>query len=59
MNFYFSYSQGHWDILPVYIIDIEPFGQLTITLTRVTALQTITNDHIHSALSPPFQQAFF
>ena len=55
INFYCSYSQGHWGMLPVYIIDIEPFGQLTITLARVTALQTIANVHIHSALSPPFQ----
>ena len=55
MNFYCSYSQGHWGTLPVYVIDIEPFGQLNITFARVTALQTTDNVHIHSALSPPFQ----
>ena len=55
MNFYCSYIQGHWGMLPVYIINIERFGQLTITLAPLTALQTIANVHIHSVLSPPFQ----
>ena len=55
MNFYCSYSKGHCGMLLVYIIDIEPFEQLIITLARLKALQTIVNVHIYSALSPPFQ----